>query len=114
MVLDVNQLTEDIKSSVSILLNKDVTTVRGFSNRQLTGIASQSGLIASGIVTGQITPATRDFFLEQLVELSHNFVKTLVGLLITTIERLWNAIVTILWKAISTATGITISPFNPS
>lgn len=113
MALEINQLTEEIKNTVSAILNKDVTTLRGFSSRQLNGIANQTSLIASGIASGEITPATRDFFLDQLVELAHNFVNTLVGLLVATIEKLWNAVVSVIWGAISKATGIQLPAFNP-
>jgi hypothetical protein len=79
----------------------------------LDGIAAQTSLIASGIASGEITPATRDFFLDQLIELAHNFVNTLIGLIISTVEKLWNAIVVVLWGAISKATGIQLPAFNP-
>lgn len=113
MTLDINELMKDIKDTVSGIIGKDVTTVRGFSSRQLTGIANQTSLVALGIGSGEITDFTRDFFLDQLVEMSRNFVNTLVGLLITTIERLWNAVVNVLWSAISKATGINLPQFNP-
>lgn len=113
MPIDIEQLIAEIKNTASGILNKDVETVRGFSARQLNGMANQTALIALGISTGQITDATRDFFLDQLVELARNFANTLVGLLIVTVERLWNAIVGVIWKAISRATGITIPAFKP-
>ncbi len=113
MALDINQLIDDIKNTSSGILTKDVTAIRGFSSRQLNGIANQTALIASGISSGQITEATRDFFLDQLVELAHNFVNTLVGLVIATIEKLWNAIVSVIWQAISKATNIQLPAFNP-
>jgi hypothetical protein len=113
MPIDIEQLIVDIKNTASGILNKDVETLRGFSSRQLNGIANQTALIALGISTGQITEATRDFFLDQLVELARNFVNTLVGLLVATIEKLWNAIVSVIWKAISKATSITLPAFKP-
>jgi hypothetical protein len=113
MAIDIDQLIADIKNTASGILQKDVETVRGFSTRQLNGIANQTALIALGISTGQITDATRDFFLDQLVELARNFVNTLVGLLIATVEKLWNAIVSVIWSAISKATNITLPAFKP-
>jgi len=56
---------------------------------------------------------TRDFFLQQLVELAQNFVNTLVELIITTIKKLWNAIVSIIWNTISKATDIALPTFKP-
>ena len=113
MTLDIDQLIQEIKETSSSILRKDVTTVRGFSNRQLKGIATQSALVATGIATGQIRDTLRDFFLDQIVELVRNFVNTLVGLTLATIERLWNAIVNTIWSAISKATNITIPAFEP-
>lgn len=112
MPLDINQLINDIKSSVSEIAQKDVSTIRGFSQRQLTGIANQAALVATGIATGEFTGNLKDFFLEQLVELAHNFANTLVGLVIVTIERIWNAIVNVIFKAISAFTGIQIPDFS--
>ncbi|MDQ6761833.1 MAG: hypothetical protein M3015_04290 [Bacteroidota bacterium] len=113
MTLDVNQLVAEIKDTTSEILHKDITEVGGFSNRQLMGIANQASLIAFGIASGEITEETRDFFLDQIVQLTHNFVRTLVGLLIATIERLWNTIVNIIWGAISKATGFQLPVFTP-
>src|SRR3954462_5507800 len=98
MTFDIDQLIADIKNTSTAILMKDVETVRGFSTRQLNGIAHQTALIASGIASGQITEVTRDFFLQQLVELAQNFVNTLVGLILATVERLWNAIVSVIWN----------------
>lgn len=111
MTLDVNELVSEIKDTISGILDKDIKEVGGFSNRQLMGIANQASLIASGIASGEITEETRDFFLDQLVQLAHNFVRTLIGLLIATVERLWNAVVNILWQAISKATGLVLPVF---
>ena len=113
MTLDINQLTSDIKSTVSGIIGKDVETVRGFSKRQLLGIANQTSLVAAGILTGEISDFNRDFFLDQLVELSHNFINTLIGLLLSTIETAWNAVVNVLWGAISKATGLQLPSFSP-
>lgn len=113
MDINVSDLIEEIKNTSSAIINKDVTTVRGFSNRQINGIANQTALIATGIKNGQITDETRDFFLEQLVELSQNFANTLVGLTLVTVEKLWNGIVKILWGFISKFTGVNLGDFQP-
>ena len=113
MNLDINQLVDDIKTVASDILKKDVATVRGFSNRQVKGIATQAGLVATGIATGDITGSLREFFLDQIVELVRNFVNTLVGLLLATIERLWNALVNLIWDTISKVNGVAIAPFKP-
>lgn len=108
MAIDVAQLIEDIKKAASQVLNKDVTTLRGFSERQLKAIAQQAAFVEAGILSGEITDETRDFFLDSLEDMALNFVKTLRGLMIVTIEKVWNAIVGVIWKSIETATGIAL------
>ena len=112
MEIDMKQLVSDMKSAVSEIVKKDSSTISGFSERQLTGIASQAVLVAKGIASGDINDSNRDFFLDQLVELAHNFVRTLVGLMVVTIEKIWSAIVDVLWKAISAMTGIDLPAPN--
>lgn len=113
MTLDINELIADVKTTASAIISKDIETLRGFSNRQLHGIATQSALVATGLASGEIRDSLRDFFLDQLVELVRNFVNVLVGLTLATIERLWNAIVNVIWTAISKAANITLPFFSP-
>jgi hypothetical protein len=108
MAIDVSQLIEDIKNAASQVLNKDVSTLRGFSERQVKAIAQQAAFVEKGILSGGITDETRDFFLDSLEDMALNFVKTLRGLMMVTIEKVWNAIVGVIWKAIETSTGITL------
>ena len=107
--IDIAQLIKDMKDAASQILNKDVSTLRGFSKRQILAIAQQSELVANGIANGQITEETREFFLDSIEDMVLNFAKTLRGLLMVTIEKVWNAIVGVIWKAIESATGLNIS-----
>ena len=106
--IDINALFNDMKSAASDVLDKDVTTLRGFSERQLKGIAQQTALVAQGIASGQITDETKDFFLDSLEDMAHNFANTLRGLMMVTIEKVWNAVVGVIWKAIEGVTGLVI------
>lgn len=108
MPIDLNQLVTDIKTAVSGILQSDVSTFRGFSERQLEAIAKQTAFVAAGIATGEITSETRDFFLDSLEDMALSFAKTLRGLVSVTIEKVWNAVVGVIWKAISTATGLAL------
>ena len=108
MSLDMDILVSEMKSAASLILTKDVATLKGFSERQIKNIAAQAVFVEEGIITGEITAATRDFFLDSLKDLVRNFIRTLQGLVIVTIEKLWNAIVGVIWKAIETATGISL------
>jgi hypothetical protein len=108
MSIDIEELMNEITNAASEVINQDVTVLRGFSERQVRALAKHAELIANGIASGDIDEDLRDFFLDSLEEMTLNFVKTLRGLLMVTIEKVWNAIVGVLWKAIGTATGITI------
>lgn len=108
MAINITQLGEDIKSAVSQVLNKDITTLRGFSERQVKAIAQQAAFVEAGILDGGITDETRDFFLDSLEDMALNFVKTLRGLMMVTIEKVWNAVIGVIWKAIESATGIVL------
>jgi hypothetical protein len=107
--INIDQLVNDIKDAASQVLKKDVTTLRGFSERQVKAIAQQAKLIATSIVTGDITDETRDFFLDSLEDMALNFAKTLRGLIMVTVEKIWNAVVKVIWKAIETATGVALT-----
>ena len=109
MTFDANQLVQDMKDVASTILDKDVTTLRGFSERQLKAIAQQAEMVAKGIASGEITDETRDFFLDSIEDMTLNYVKTLRGLMLVTVEKVWNAMVGVIWKAIEAATGLSLS-----
>lgn len=106
--INLDKLLNDMKAAASGILQTDVTTLRGFSERQLKAIAQQAGLIAAGIATKQITSETEEFFLNGLEDMALSFAKTLRGLLMVTIEKVWNALVGVLWNAISKATDLVL------
>lgn len=108
MSIDLEQLITDITSAASAVLQADITEFRGFSARQLQAIAQQTAFVAAGIASGEITAETREFFLDSLEDMALNFVRTLRGLLTVTIEKVWNAIVGVLWSALSSAVGIAL------
>jgi hypothetical protein len=108
MDIDLEQLVLNMRDAASSILNVDVSTLRGFSGKQLEAIAQQAELVATGIITHQITEETEQFFLDSLEDMALNFVKTLRGLLTVTIEKVWNAIVGVLWSAISQAAGVVL------
>ncbi len=100
MPSDVPTLIAEIKDIATNVLQKDITTVRGFSERQVEAIAKQTVLIQQGIASGEIDEELREFFLDGLEAMALNFVNTLKGILMVTLEKLWNAIVEFLYKAV--------------
>lgn len=108
MATSVDQLIVEIKDAAKAILGKDISAMRGFSERQLQALAQQAILVESGILSGQITAETREFFLDSLEQMALNFVNTLRGLVEITIEKVWNAIVEAIWRAIGAATGMVL------
>lgn len=108
MTIDTVQLVDDMKEAAGAILKGDISQLRGFSERQLEAISKQTELVARGIASGEITEATREFFLDGIEDMVLSFAKTLRGLLMVTIEKLWNAIIGVIWKVISAATGMTL------
>lgn len=90
----------DLKNITSEILGKDITQVRGFSERQLEAIALQTAVIQQGIASGDIDEELREFFLEGLEAMARNFVNTLKGIMMVTLEKLWNALVSYLYKGV--------------
>lgn len=105
---DIEELVQSLKAAASDVVQKDVTTLRGFSERQLQGMAKQAAWIAEATAKGEIDANLRDFFLNNLEDMARNFANTLRGLLAVTIEKVWNALVTTLWKAIEKAAGVAL------
>ncbi len=105
MSLDTAQLLLDLQNAASTTLQADVSTYEGFAKRQLEGIAEQTKQLAAGILSGEVSEATRDFFLQDIKDLTKTFVKTLQGLALVTIEKVWNAMVNVLQSALTKATG---------
>jgi len=108
MGIDIDKLVVDMKDAATQILKNDVSTLRGFEERQLKAIAQQAAFVEAGILSGQITEETRDFFLNGLEDAILNFVKTLRGLIMATIEKVWNAMVGVIWKALEASTGIVL------
>lgn len=108
MGIDVAKLAKEIEEAASEVLEKDVSSIRGFSARQVNAIAQQAAFVAAGIANGEITDATKDFFLDSIEDMVMNFARTLRGLVTVTIEKVWNAVVAVIWRAIEGATGLSL------
>ena len=106
--IDVDQLLANLKTVATGIIQQDVTTIQGYSERQLTAMAQQAKWIAAATLTGELSSDMRDFFLNTLKDSAVNFANTLKGLVMITIEKVWNALVGALWTAIGNAIGIAL------
>ncbi|WP_026450345.1 hypothetical protein [Aequorivita capsosiphonis] len=100
MAENVATIINEIKSIASGILQEDISEVRGFSERQVEAIAIQTEIIQQGIAKGDIDEDLREFFLDGLEAMTRNFINTLKGILIVTLEKLWNALINFLYKAV--------------
>ena len=101
-----------ILSSLTQLIGDDVRHHVQFAEEQTRLLAKQAALIAQASISGDIDEDDRDFFTESLKQSAENFARTLVALTILTIEKAWNALVTILWGAINKAIQSAGVPFS--
>lgn len=109
---DVQKLIADIGAAVNGVVQKDLTTYEAYIQRQTQGIAQQAQWIAESFVAQMIDADTRDFFLKQLADTTVVFAKTLAGLAMITVEKVWNAVVGVVWKSINAAIGAAL-PIPP-
>ena len=108
MVIDISELTDEIISAASDAAAADITLIRSFQKRQVEALAQQSAFVGGGIASGEITENTRDYFLEELERMAESFVKTLVRMTHVLFEKIWNAVVKVVWKAIESAIGFNL------
>tara|TARA_R100000935_G_C2826175_1_gene162416 strand:+ start:430 stop:744 length:315 start_codon:yes stop_codon:yes gene_type:complete len=101
---NVAEIITEIKTIASNVLERDIQEVRGFSERQVEAIAKQTAMIKKGVENGEIDDDLREFFLDGLEAMTLNFVNTLKGILAVTIEKLWNALLQFIYKAVGAVT----------
>lgn len=108
MSIDVQALADDITRAASDVIEADVRMIRSFKQRQVEALAQQAAFVADGIVSGSITEHTREFFLDELEHMAESFAKTLVRINLVLLEKVWNAVVGVIWRAIERAAGIAL------
>lgn len=104
-------LALQLKEAASRFLNKKITVVSGYCKNKLETICQQSVLVSNCINTGLITDNNRPYFLSRIVTILQDFVRSLIGLLQNTIQKLLEILITTLWQSISNATGLPLKKF---
>lgn len=104
------QLVSAIQAAATNAAGKDISTIQGFARDQVLRIEKLSIRLAEMIAQGEFKddPEGQADFLGILQDIITNFTKTLRGLAVITIEKVWNAIVDVVWKALDSATGLTL------
>lgn len=104
------ELIAAIEAALKNALGKDISTVEGFSRDQLLRIEKLSIRLSEMILAGEFKddPEGQDVYLGILKDLITNFKNTLKGLGAVALEKAWNAVVDVVWKALDKATGLTL------
>lgn len=112
MSLKIDDLFQDLLNAgnealaaATNIANSDLTKLSGFSKRQLESIATLTATVATGLSTGDIPADQKDFELKQISQLTENFVRTIVGLALVTVEKIINAIVNVARSVLDKAVG---------
>ncbi len=106
--INIEEIINQLKTAASESIGKDVNELRGFGESQVQALAQQTKIVAIGIKSGEITEATREFFLDGLEDMALNLAKTIRGLMMVSIEKAWNAMVNVLYEIISKISGIAL------
>ena len=109
MAIDSVTLIKDIISAVSGVTKQDASTIENFAKMQLQDIAQQSVNFAVGLADHSIKDDEQQDFLDNIAEMTRSFANTLAGLMVVEAEKIWNAVVEVIWNTINTATGLTLS-----
>lgn len=102
-VIAIDKLVDGLLDKLSDAINEDIKNHVQFADRQVKALAKQAAWIAADTMSGELDDKERDWFLDDLSELSANFARTVAGLTILTIEKAWNMIVEEIWKTINSA-----------
>ncbi|HSN67404.1 MAG TPA: hypothetical protein VLS94_12240 [Fusibacter sp.] len=101
----VSKLVNDMMQASFSILKKDITTVGGFTKRQLKGMAELAKMIAIGIKEETLSDETVEYSLGRLKSMPEEFIVVIKKIAELEMEKVWNAIIGVLWNAIETAIG---------
>lgn len=97
---NVLNIVNGIKEVASGILEKDITIVKGFSQRQIEHLAKQTLVVKTNIANGKYSEKRMNYFLKELKLMTQNFVDSLIGIIKVTLEKLWNALVKYIYEVL--------------
>jgi hypothetical protein len=102
--MDHEDILKDIIAALKGELGAGFSEIRDFVERQSRMLAKQAEHIAQSRIDGSLAQDDElfEFFLENLKNNAENMAKSIVMLTILTIEKAWNAVAGVLWRAIRT------------
>jgi len=105
MTIDVSELLGGVLEALRGELGDGYAAIAAFSERQGKMLATQAALITESRAVGTLRDDDElfGFFVEQLAEMTRNFVRAVAQLTVLTIERAWNAVVSVVWGVLNGA-----------
>ncbi len=102
-----DELFSQLKGAASKSLSQDIETIAAFSKNQLAMIAQHSTQLAADIAAGAFkgNEEFRDKLVKNVANLLRTFVETFQAMGEIAIEKLWNALVGVIWGVIDKALG---------
>lgn len=99
-----------LNETVVPILKKDGAAISAFGKRQLEALRDQAILVGEGILAKDYEGREKllKHHLHMLDVLAQNFALTCAGLAVITIERMWNALVGVIWDMLDKAAGFAL------
>ena len=109
------ELVAAMQAAATAAIGKDISDVQGFAKDQLLRIEKLSIKLGQMILAGEFEgdPEGQQDFLGIIQDLITNFTKTLKGLATIMVEKVWNALVKVVWDTIGKAVGLTLPVPKP-
>ncbi len=105
-----DELIAAVKATISDVIKKDFPSITDFAQRQLKALADQTVLIGEATAHGEVVGKKDllEHFLSQLAKMTENFARVMAGLVLIAIEKIWNALVDLLWDTLDGAAGFVL------
>jgi hypothetical protein len=110
---DVNQVINTITTTLSGMLNKDITAFQGFAEDQLRQLTQRAARLAARVAAGQIDQDLANTFAGEIADDAKTFAEVTAALVALEIEKVWNAVVNAIWGAINAAVSGAINAAFP-
>ncbi len=113
--MPLEEIADDIAAVLQGALAEGWNQLNTFQKSQSNKLAKQAALLAQLRVSGELREdeTTFEFLLEQLEDKVENFAIAVANLTVLTLQRAWNAVVGVIWKAINellTGAGLSAVP----
>ncbi|HZP20478.1 MAG TPA: hypothetical protein VFB16_09740 [Bauldia sp.] len=101
-----SSLFGDLETAVTKILKQNGGMITSFARAQLQRLAKHAELMKKAALAGAFESLDdAAHFAKSLEEMAQDFIRALGALILVTLEKVWNAIVKIVWGAINGALG---------